>query len=44
MKNQIDLWDRTEDLAQKKLIPLDGRAPEHIKWFIKKYPSFYYNE
>lgn len=44
MKNQIDLWDRTESLAQKKLIPLDARAPENINWFIKKYPTFYYNE
>tara|TARA_R100000315_G_scaffold60735_1_gene37774 strand:+ start:216 stop:1013 length:798 start_codon:yes stop_codon:yes gene_type:complete len=44
MKNQIDLWDRTESLAQKKIIPLNASAPNHIHWFVDKYPTFFYDE
>jgi len=44
IETQKDLFDRRDDFAKKTIIPLDARAPEHIKWFIEKYPSFYYNE
>lgn len=44
MNAQIDLWNRTEDYAQKSLVDIqhNDMAPKTIDLFIQKYPHFYY--
>ena len=40
MQNANDLWNRTDEYAQKKFIKLNY-APKSINTFIKTYPSFF---
>lgn len=46
INTQTDLWNRTEDYAQKRLVNIheNDLAPKCIDEFIKKYPEFYYEE
>lgn len=40
----VDLWDRTDDYAKKRIVDLDSNGPKCIREFIEKYPSFYYQK
>lgn len=42
MNTQADLWGRDDDESKKRIVPIDENAPANIKWFIEKYPVFYY--
>jgi beta-1,4-mannosyl-glycoprotein beta-1,4-N-acetylglucosaminyltransferase len=46
INNQTDLWNRTEQSAQKRIVDIKqpGMAPECIDSFLDKYPDFYYGE
>lgn len=46
MNTQTDLWNRSEDYAQKRLVNIyeNNLAPKCIAEFLLKYPSFYYKE
>lgn len=38
----VDLWDRTDAYAQKRIVSLDSNGPSCIREFVSKYPSFLY--
>lgn len=46
MKTQTDLWNRTDGFAQKRIVDIKapGLSPKCIDEFIKKYPSFYFED
>jgi hypothetical protein len=40
IKNQIDLWNRTEDYAIKKIVDISNNKPKMLDIFLNKYPNF----
>jgi len=44
MESQKDLWNRTEDYAQKKIVNITDNKPKMMDTFLKKYPHFFYEE
>lgn len=42
MNSQKDLWNRTEDYAQKKIVDITNNKPKMLDKFIEKYPHFFY--
>jgi beta-1,4-mannosyl-glycoprotein beta-1,4-N-acetylglucosaminyltransferase len=46
IETQTDLWNRTEEYAQKQLVDITqpGLAPKCMNEFLDKYPDFYYGE
>lgn len=38
----VDLWDREDAYAQKRIVSLDSNGPTCIREFVSKYPSFLY--
>ena len=40
---QKDLWNRTDDYAQKKIVDITNNKPKKMDEFLKKYPNFFYN-
>jgi beta-1,4-mannosyl-glycoprotein beta-1,4-N-acetylglucosaminyltransferase len=44
MKNQIDLWNRTDDYAKKEIVDITNDKPKSMDKFLELYPNFFYNE
>ena len=44
MESQKDLWNRTEDYAQKKIVDISNNKPKVMDKFLEKYPDFFYKE
>lgn len=42
MESQKDLWNRTEDYAQKKIVDITDNKPKKMDKFLEKYPHFFY--
>ncbi len=42
MGTQKDLWNRTEDYAQKKIVDISDNKPKMMDKFLEKYPHFFY--
>jgi len=42
MESQKDLWNRTEDYAQKKIVDISNNKPKMMDKFLEKYPNFCY--
>lgn len=42
MLTQKDLWNRTEDYAQKKIVDISNNKPKTLDKFLEKYPEFFY--
>lgn len=44
MESQKDLWNRTEDYAQKKIVDISDNKPKMLDEFLKKYPHFFFKK
>lgn len=44
MESQKDLWNRTEDYAQKKIVDITNNKPKMLDKFLEKYPDFFYKK
>lgn len=42
MKNQIDLWNRTDDYAKKEIVDITNDKPKSMDKFLEIYPNFFY--
>lgn len=44
IKNQIDLWNRTESYAQKEIVDITNNKPKMMDQFLEKNPHFFYKK
>ena len=42
IETQKDLWNRSEDYAQKKIVDILNNKPKTMDKFLEKYPNFFY--
>jgi hypothetical protein len=44
MESQKDLWNRTENYAQKKIVDISNNKPKMLDKFLEKHPDFFYKK
>jgi hypothetical protein len=44
MKNQTDLWNRTDDYAKKEIVDITKDKPKSMDKFLELYPDFLYKK
>lgn len=44
MVSQKDLWNRTENYAQKRIVDISNNKPKMMDKFLEKYPDFFYKK